>query len=657
MPKLSELGAGTFFEDDDILYYVDNSETDPNLKGKKITKANSSSPTQASKPHQTELLNTDGSLSNIHNTQSFTLVTFNKYQYCAYYNTTNNIVLGKRQIQDLTTGDLLEIPGPWTFNITTKTIANLDDQHDHMALGIDSDGFIHVSYGMHNDTLVYFKMPTAESIAGTPSANLQMLGTNETAVAYPTFFNDNNGVLYFMFRQGGAGNGDGFMYVYDVNTTTWARAEGTGPTGKWFDGKNSSPTVNAYWSRPWIDSNNVGHFQNMIFEIGGGPSTRSEPFWVSYDFTNGTFHKADGTEYTTPITRATADLIENITSGNNLTISLQTMSTYKDSNGDYHSIDLHNDANGIQQVFHHKYSGGSWTSTAITNRAATPLEVNSVPVLLVDPITKYFYVFTWNPSDTYSLQAIESRDLGTTWGRPFPINDPTYQRTGFNVDLELWNQFGVMYKLFEYTVDESANGDQTVYGHRNVYLNYWNPKKHTPKTFPANDSIIAEGDVVINSKRGLVQIGRSQGIDNSTLSARMYTGSGGGGGFEIVNVNNAGKWKFESAGATNEFGPILTVNPQGSVNRIFLMRTEIPAALDNSGAALFRWDVRRDNATNITGRIYFQLSNNGTSKMQMNTDDNLEIMEDGKGIILNSPNGTRYLLSVDNAGALVTTAL
>ncbi len=54
--------------------------------------------------------------------------------------------------------------------------------------------------------------------------------------------------------------------------------------------------------------------------------------------------------------------------------------------------------------------------------------------------------------------------------------------------------------------------------------------------------------------------------------------------------------------------------------------------------------------------LQFRNSGNQT-KMSLTSEGNLELLTGGKGVVLKSPNGTRYRLSVDDSGNLVTTAV
>ena len=78
-----------------------------------------------------------------------------------------------------------------------------------------------------------------------------MLGTNESDVSYPRFFNAPDGTLYFMFRDGLATDGYIYFYQYD-ESTGWAAAAGTGTGGLLLD--NNSEVDTAYFYAPGFDA-------------------------------------------------------------------------------------------------------------------------------------------------------------------------------------------------------------------------------------------------------------------------------------------------------------------------------------------------------------------------------------------------------------------
>lgn len=116
------------------------------------------------------------------------LWTFNNNQYIAYVDSGGYVIIGKRQLPD----------GGWNLSNTGNTVNNAGDLHDVVSLGIDSDGYVHISYGMHAEALKYARSDNPEDPFSF--SNQSMTGANENAVTYPRFFMTND-ILFFSYRK------------------------------------------------------------------------------------------------------------------------------------------------------------------------------------------------------------------------------------------------------------------------------------------------------------------------------------------------------------------------------------------------------------------------------------------------------------------------
>lgn len=336
------------------------------------------------------------------------------YQASAYWNSSDQLVIATRVLD-----------GSWTeYAQAGITIAG-DDNHDYVSIGIDPDGFIHVCYSMHSDALLYRKSDSAiNSWTGTLTTTLSMVGTNESAVTYPTFINDPSGNLYFLFRDGINTNGDLFFYAYTHSTTTWAAATGTGTGGKLVDGKNESPTRGVYWEHPSFDSDfGSGGFMHLAFRwrvagsteptVGGGACRNM--LYVKWDGTS--FYQADDTAQTVPITSANGEVADD-TSGDNVGLRRQ-MATFSDSNGNPHIVYPKEHTDGFLHLFHAYHNGTSWSISQITyeNTPApdnTTGNVGLIPDIAIDRSTDTIYVIYFNPLDGGGIMLLKSTDF-TNW--------------------------------------------------------------------------------------------------------------------------------------------------------------------------------------------------------------------------------------------------
>ncbi|HEV7350650.1 BNR repeat-containing protein [Telluribacter sp.] len=159
----------------------------------------------------------------------FDLLTTEKHQYVAYYDADRNMVVAQRPLNGQT----------WK---TTKLPSVLGwDSHNYVKLAMDRNGYLHVSGNMHNVPLIYFRSVQPESVDAFEK--LPMTGRNEERVTYPVFFKDQQGELYFQYRNGGSGQGISYWNKYDADRKQWAGLFDT----PLFDGEQES---NSYMTDP-----------------------------------------------------------------------------------------------------------------------------------------------------------------------------------------------------------------------------------------------------------------------------------------------------------------------------------------------------------------------------------------------------------------------
>jgi hypothetical protein len=325
------------------------------------------------------------------------------------------MVLGKREAGGAWT--LYEMDG--SGGRPTITIS-ADDNHHTISVGIDPNGFIHVSYDVHRDPLKYRKSDAAiNSWTGGMTAELSMVGTNESDVTYPTFFNDPSGVLYFMFRDGASGNGDLYFYEYDESGTSWAAATGTSTGGLLIEGTTGGTTYNPYWSQPPIfDANfGAGGYLHLTWVWNGGGS--NDRHNIAYVRWNGTaWTQADGTPQTVPITDANDEVAHAVAVGNGLG---PFPSIYSDSNSHPHISFKKEDGGGFEQIYHLYHNGSSWsTPVALTSndQGFGSIGITEEPksVIAIDRNTDRAYIVTLTYGEGTGLFYYHSTDY-SSWSR------------------------------------------------------------------------------------------------------------------------------------------------------------------------------------------------------------------------------------------------
>lgn len=142
----------------------------------------------------------------------FCLYTHGDRQYIAYYNANRNLVVGQRNLEDENFDLHIMPPTSRETSGGTSTVLGWDS-HNSVTLGIDKDGFIHLSGNMHTNPITYFKSKHANDISSLVQ-EMEMIGTNEKRSTYPHFMLTKDGELIFHYRDGGSGNGNEIYNIY-----------------------------------------------------------------------------------------------------------------------------------------------------------------------------------------------------------------------------------------------------------------------------------------------------------------------------------------------------------------------------------------------------------------------------------------------------------
>ena len=180
----------------------------------------------------------------------FCLLTVGNRQYISYYNADRHMVVGQRNLEEENFSLHTMTP---TYRETaggTSTVLGWDS-HNSITLGMDKDGFIHLSGNMHGHPLTYFRSTQSNDIS-TLEQVWKMVGTEEKRCTYPKFLYTRDGDMIYTYRDGGSGNGNQIYNIYDTGTRTWSRLLDTPLT----DGQG---LMNAYISSPQLRSDNWYH--------------------------------------------------------------------------------------------------------------------------------------------------------------------------------------------------------------------------------------------------------------------------------------------------------------------------------------------------------------------------------------------------------------
>lgn len=180
----------------------------------------------------------------------FCLYTHGDRQYIAYYNAERSMVVGQRNLDE---DEFSLHVMPRTSRETsggTSTVLGWDS-HNSVTLGVDKDGFIHLSANMHVHPITYFKSEKAGDIS-TLKQEMTMVGPNEKRCTYPHFMLTKEGELLFHYRDGGSGNGNEIYNIYNCETKKWSRMLDVPLT----DGQG---LMNAYQTQPTLKEDGWYH--------------------------------------------------------------------------------------------------------------------------------------------------------------------------------------------------------------------------------------------------------------------------------------------------------------------------------------------------------------------------------------------------------------
>jgi len=173
----------------------------------------------------------------------FCLYTHGNRQYIAYYNSNRNMVVGQRNLDE--NEFQLHILPPTTREEAGGTSTILGwDSHNFVTIGIDKEGFIHLSGNVHVHPLTYFRSTKPNDIS-TLEQIFEMVGSEEKRTTYPHFMLTKEGEMLYHYRDGGSGNGNEIYNVYNTDTKTWKRMLDTPLT----DGQG---LMNAYQTQPKV---------------------------------------------------------------------------------------------------------------------------------------------------------------------------------------------------------------------------------------------------------------------------------------------------------------------------------------------------------------------------------------------------------------------
>lgn len=209
--------------------------------------------------------------------QQDALITYNGYQYAAFYSANRYVAVSRRELPS----------GTWESFELTDYKQNTNDNHNTISMGISpSDGRIHLSFDHHTVPINY--RISREGIATNPQSfewnqalfnNVTNRLDGETVrdVTYPRFITAPDSTLVLIVRTGTSGSSDNRIWKYN-NDGTWKNL------GQFIEGDYSEGTCTAYFHGLRFDNNNRLHAAWCWRETGSGGMNHDLMYAYSDDY-------------------------------------------------------------------------------------------------------------------------------------------------------------------------------------------------------------------------------------------------------------------------------------------------------------------------------------------------------------------------------------
>lgn len=226
----------------------------------------------------------------------YAMTTRNGKQYLAYYDADRWMTVACRSLDS----------DQWHYKKLDDRVGW--DGHNSVTLVFDPEGYIHVSGNMHCVPLRYYRSTKPEDIDSIVGVH-RMTGELESRCTYPHFYNGPGGEFLFTYRDGGSGDGNNIVNVYDLKTKTWKRYSDK----PLFDGQGER---NAYQVGPARDRNGLYHLAWVWRNTPDCATNHDVSYAQSPDLTH--WRKSDGTPIDLPLTIENTEIIDRVQVGEGL---------------------------------------------------------------------------------------------------------------------------------------------------------------------------------------------------------------------------------------------------------------------------------------------------------------------------------------------------
>jgi hypothetical protein len=292
------------------------------------------------------------------------------------------------------------------------------DNHNYIAMALDSAKQLHVAGNMHNSPLNYYR--TSKALDVTSFAKIgKMVGTLESQMTYPTFLEGPKGELVFHYRSGLSGDGVTIFNRYDPATKKWTRLLDK----PLFD----SPGMNAYPYGP-VQLAGVFHVAWTWRDTPDNATTHDPSYARSTDLIHWT--RADGTALTLPLSTKNGEVVDPVPTKAGLENFNVKVGVDKSGRPivSYHKWD----AKGDTQLYNARFEGSKWklyqTSSwqgrylPGSSTAGLKLYVHPVQVEADGGLSQAFYHWKESLPDRVTNWRLDSATLKPSGSYPFLKN-------------------------------------------------------------------------------------------------------------------------------------------------------------------------------------------------------------------------------------------
>lgn len=389
--------------------------------------------------------------------RTHSVTTFEETQYASYYDGNSSVIVARRQLGSM----------DWEVH-NTGLRGNTRDAHNAICIGVDGEGFLHLSWDHHSHPLKY-RRSVAPGVFKF-SEPLPMTGEAETGVTYPEFYNHPDGGFVFMYRHGASGQGNTMLNRYEVSTKKWTAVQ-----HPLIDGEGQR---NAYTNQLAIDGRGRWHL-SWTWRGTHDVATNHNILYATSPDDGKSWFKSTGEKYALPITYATAEIVAEVPPGSEL-INQCSMSV--DSRGNPMIASYWRTAESDIPQYHLTWFDGEEWHISQVSRRTTAFRLGgggtrripiSRPQVAVAEDDRVFMIFRDEERGSRISVAISEDPLRETWSYidltevSVGMWEPTY-------DTELWRRDNRLH-LFKQRVGQGQSETLQEVEPQMVSILEWDP--------------------------------------------------------------------------------------------------------------------------------------------------------------------------------------